>query len=252
MLVAVCLVAMMVPGAASAGGAASSWHVTPRLEHSEVTINGNDGEWDVASVTVDRQLDDGASVFAAIQWQQRNAASDAGLQLGGYGRTGNWNTQVSAEIAPGADFLPVWAFEAQADRAAGGNRRAGLGYRRMAFGDSNIGIWSPYMTFYRGDNELGVSYRFGRNANLDHDIRVVQLRAVAFRGKNQFGAYLARGDYLFDALGIPGGEGSGWSAYFALGHALTSKATLRLEVGKGAESDTFRQQSLAISLRYSP
>lgn len=242
----------MGPGAVRAEVPPATWHVTPRLEHSDVSVNGNDRDWNVASVTVDRQLGAGASVFAVIQRQQRDAASDSGAQLGGYGRFGDWNTLLTAELAPGADFMPVWAFEAQADRRVGGNRRAGLGYRRMSFSETNIGIWSPYMTFQRGNDELSVSYRFGRNAALDHDIRVVQVRAVAFRGKNQFGAYLARGDYLFDALGIPGGEGSGWSAYLALGHALTSKATLRLEVGKGAEADSFRQQSLAVSLRYSP
>ena len=64
--------------------------------------------------------------------------------------------------------------------------------------------------------------------------------------------YLAEGDYLFDALGLPGGSGSGWSANLAFARALTPNATIRLEAGQGVESDTFRQRSFAVSVRYTP
>jgi len=246
------LVATLVAGVAWAGEPPPSWHVTPRLEHSAVTVNGNEVEWNSASFTVDRALGDGASCFAGVQWQQRNNTSDAGVQLGGTRRIGEWKTAVAAELSPGADFLPTWALEVQADREVGKNLRGGLGARRMSIANTHITLWSPYVTYYRGNDEFGVAYRSGRNAGLDHDIRVLQLRAVATRGNNQFGAYLARGEYLFDALGVPGGQGSGWSAYIAVGHALTRKARLRMEVGQGSESRIFRQRSVALSFRYSP
>jgi hypothetical protein len=108
-----------------------------------------------------------------------------------------------------------------------------------------------YVTFYPGNDELAVPYLIGNNAAPDHDIRVLQVRSLAFRGKYQTSAYLAHGNYIFDVLGLPGASGSGWSATLAFAPALTNKTALRLELGQGVESDTFPQQSFAVSLRYS-
>ncbi len=251
-LFALLLAAAVVPSAASGQERITSWEVTPRFEYSDVTINGNEGQWSSVSLTIARQLGEGESVFASVQRQQRNAASDSGVQVGGYARIAEWNAMVLVEANPGASFLPRWAFNVQADHATTSNSRAGLGYRRLQFNDSEIDIWSPYVTFYRGNDEFAVSYLVGNNAALDHAIRVVQVRARAIRGKHQVSAYLAHGDYIFDALGLPGASGSGWSATLAFARALTNKTTLRLELGRGMESDTFRQQSFAVSLHYNP
>ncbi|MEO6226529.1 MAG: YaiO family outer membrane beta-barrel protein [Thermomonas sp.] len=251
-LFALHLAAAAVPGAAYGQQREPSWEVTPRFEYSDVTINDNEGQWMSSSLTIARHLNEGKSVFASVQQQQRNGTSDSGLQVGGYARIADWNAMALVEANPGASFLPRWAFSAQADHATSSNSRAGIGYRRLQFNDSEIDIWSPYVTFYRGNDELAVSYLVGNNAALDHTIRVVQVRALAIRGKHQISAYLAHGDYIFDALGLPGASGSGWSATLAFARALTNKTTLRLELGKGVESDTFRQQSFAVSLRYSP
>jgi len=251
-LFALLLAAVVVPGVASGQESVPSWEVTPRVEYSDVTINGNQGQWRSYSLMIARQLGEGESVFASVQRQQRNGDSDSGLQVGGYARLAEWDAMALVEANPGAGFLPRWAFTLKADHAASSNSRAGLGYRRLQFDASQIDIWSPYVTFYRGNDELGVSYLIGNNAALDHDIRVLQVRALVFRGKNQLGAYLAHGDYIFDALGLPGGSGSGWSATVVVARALTDRTTLRIELGKGTESSTFRQQSFALSLRYSP
>lgn len=246
------LAAALVSGAACGQESKPVWEVTPRFEYSDVTVNGNAGQWRSASLRIDHHLGEGESVFAQLQRQQRNGAGDSGLQAGGYARIAQWNAMGLVEANPGASFLPRWALTVQADHATSSNSRAGLGYRRLQFDASQIDIWSPYVTFYRGNDELAVSYLIGNNAALGHDIRVLQLRALAFRGRNQFGAYLAQGDYIFDALGLPGGSGSGWSATLVFARALTDRTTLRLELAKGAESKTFRQQSFAVSLRYSP
>ncbi len=215
-------------------------------------VNGNDGQWDSLSLAFERATAPGELVRASIGRQDRNGVTDSELHLAAYGRSGEWNASASVQSSPDPVFLPEWSYQLQVDRAIGGNRRAGAGYRRLQFNDSSLYLWSTHMTLYRGDNELGVEYRFGRNAALDHDIRVLQLRAVTFRDRNQLGVYLAHGDYLFDALGIPGGAGRGWSATLAFARTLTQSTTVRLEVGAGAEEDSFRQQTIAISLQYRP
>lgn len=244
--------AALSPGVARAAEGDAPWRITPRIEYSSVKINDNEGQWRTTSIMLERRLGDGESVFASVQRQRRNEASDAGLQLGGYARIAGWNAMALVEQNPGATFLPQQAYEVQLDHGAGLNRRVGLGYRKLRYRAGDIAIWSPQMTFYRGNDELGISYRVGRNAELDHDIRVLQLRALAIRERNQFGAYLARGNYIFDALGIPGTSGSGWSANLTFSRTLTSKAAIQMEIGQGMESDTFRQRSLGVSLRYSP
>ena len=231
----------------------SEWQVSPRVEYSDVVINGRDAQWRSHGVTLERSTAPGNAVFATLERQQRDDVSDDSLQVGVYRRFGQWNALAQAQITPDADFLPERTLEVQADRAVAPNLRAGLGYRRLDFSHSDIGIWSPQLAYYRGDDEFALAYKIGRNDTLDHDIRIVQLRALKAVGRNRVGVYLARGDYLFDALGLPGGGGSsGWSANLAYAHALNARATLRVELGRGMEADSFRQDSLAVSLQYRP
>ena len=243
----------LLPLQALAGTAEADWQVTPRIEHSDVVINGRDAQWRSQALTVERAAAPGDAVFATLERQQRDGVSDDSLQLGIYRRFGQWNALAQAQITPDADFLPGRTYEVQADRAIAPNLRAGLGYRRLDFSHGDIGIWSPQIAYYRGDDEFALAYKVGRNDTLDHDIRIVQLRALKAVGRNRVGVYLARGDYLFDALGLPGGGGSsGWSANLAYAHALNARATLRVELGRGSEADSFRQDSLAVSLQYRP
>ena len=237
---------------ACANEAPAAWQVVPRVEHSQVTVNGNDGRWDAWSVGVTRETGPGQRFAASLGRQDRNGLVDDEVHLSGSRRLGAWDATAAVQFSPDSVFLPEWGYQLQADRAAGHNRRAGVGYRRLRFDESTVHLGSAHMTLYRGDDELGIEYRFGRNAALDHDIRVVQLRATMLRGRNRFGVYLARGDYLFDALGIPGGDGDGWSANLAFARAITPSTTLRWEAGAGREADTFRQRSIAVSLQYSP
>lgn len=233
--------------------AEADWQVTPRIEHSDVVINGRDAQWRSHGVTFERASAPGDAVFATLERQQRDDVSDDSLQLGVYRRFGQWNALAQAQITPDADFLPERTFEVQADRAVASNLRAGLGYRRLDFSHSDIGIWSPQLAYYHSDDEFALAYKIGRNDTLDHDIRIVQLRALKAVGRHRIGVYLARGDYLFDALGLPGGGGSsGWSANLAYAHALNARTTLRVELGRGTEADSFRQDSLAVSLQYRP
>lgn len=246
------LLACLSAGGAWAAGPAATWSVTPRVEHSQVSINGNDGRWDAWSLSLARAQGPGRGIAATIGRQDRDGLSDDELHLSAHGRFGAWDASASVQSSPGPVFLPEWGYQLQVDRAAGANRRAGLGYRRLQFNDSSVHLGSAQMTFYRGDDELGVEYRLGRNAVLDHDIRVLQVRGAMLRGANRYGIYLARGQYLFDALGIPGGEGDGWSANVAYARDLTPRTTLRWELGAGGESDSFRQRSIAVSLQYRP
>lgn len=243
---------LLLPLPAMAEPGAAGWRVTPRIEHSDVVINGRDAQWRSAGVTVERATALGDAVFATLERQDRDGTSDDSLQVGAYRRFGDWNAFAQAQITPDADFLPERTFEVQADRAVAPNLRAGLGYRRLDFSHSDIGIWSPHIAYYRGDDEYALAYKIGRNDSLDHDIRIVQLRALKAVGRHRLSVYLARGDYLFDALGLPGGGGSGWSANLAYAHALNERATLRVELGRGSEADSFRQDSLTVSLQYRP
>lgn len=246
------LLTCLCAGGAWAAEPAATWSVTPRIEHSQVSINGNDGQWDAWSLSLARAQGPGRGMAATLGRQDRNGLSDDELHLSAHERFGAWDASASVQVSPDPVFLPEWGYQLQVDRAAGTNRRAGLGYRRLQFNDSSVHLGSAQMTFYSGDDEFGVEYRLGRNAALDHDIRVLQVRAAMLRGANRFGLYLARGQYLFDALGIPGAEGDGWSASAAYARDLTSKATLRWELGAGGESDSFRQRSIAVSLSYRP
>jgi YaiO family outer membrane protein len=251
-LTAVALAGCLWAEAAPARASDVAWQVTPRIEHSEVKVNGNEGQWDVWGVAVARGTGSGERVEAAVARHDRNGLVDDELQLTVDTRAGAWGAVAAIQLSTDADFLPEWGYRLQLDRAAGANRRAGVGYRRLQFAASSVNLGSAHMTFYRGDDELGIEYRLGRNAALDHDIRVLQVRASMLRGRNRVGVYLARGDYLFDALGIPGGNGSGWSANFAFARTITPSTTLRWELGAGGETDTFRQRSIALSLQYSP
>ncbi|WP_027082756.1 YaiO family outer membrane beta-barrel protein [Lysobacter sp. HA18] len=246
----VALVACLWAGAASAQAVEATWHVVPRIEHSNVTINGNDGRWDVWSIAGGRSTQAGNWFDAAVARQDRNGLVDDEAQLSAGTRIGAWDTSATVQVAPDANFLAQWGYELRAERAAGANRRAGLGYRRLLFKDSSVNLASAHATFYRGDGEFGVDYRFGRNPQLDHDIRVLQLHGVTQSGRNQLGVYVAGGDYLFDALGIPGGSGSGWSANVAYARTITQSTRIRFELGEGRETDTFRQHLIAISLQY--
>lgn len=237
---------------AFADGTPATWQVIPRVEHSDVTVNGNEGRWDAWSVGVARDTAPGQRLATTLARQDRNGLVDDEVHLSASGRMGAWDASAAVQFSPDPIYLPQWGYQLQVDHAAGRNRRAGVGYRRLRFNDSSVHLGSAQMTFHRGDDEFGVEYRFGRNAALDHDIRVVQLRAAMLRGRNRFGVYLARGDYLFDALGIPGGDGDGWSANLAFARAVTPSTTLRWEAGAGGEADTFRQRSIAVSLHYSP
>ncbi len=243
---------LLAPPHALAEPAAAAWQVTPRIEYSDVVINGRDAQWRSTGVTVERATAPGDAVFATLERQDRDGTGDDSLQLGVYRRFGDWNAFAQAQVTADADFLPERTFEVQADRAVAPNLRAGLGYRRLDFSHGEIGIWSPQLALYRGDDEYALAYKIGRNDTLDHDIRIVQLRALKAVGRHRLGVYLARGDYLFDALGLPGGGGSGWSANLAYAHALNERATLRVELGRGSETDSFRQDSLAVSLQYRP
>lgn len=239
-----------VSAAASEPGRA--WQLTPRIEHSQVTVNGNDGQWDAWSLAVAHVAASGSRIEGTIGRQDRNGLSDDELHLSTYARAGAWDATASVQISPDAHFLPEWSYELDVDRGVAAHVRAGAGYRRMQFDASSVNLVSTHATFYRGDDEWGVEYRFGRNAELDHDIRVLQAHAALLRGRNRFGAYLARGDYLFDALGIAGGSGRGWSATVAFARSLSPSTTLRVEAGAGGEADTFRQRTVAVSLQYSP
>lgn len=249
---ALAVLAGLGPGAAWADEPPATWAVSPRVEYSDVEVNGNDGRWEAWSLAAERSAGAGSTMRAAIGRQDRNGLTDDELHLGASGRAGDWHANASVQLSPDPVFLPEWGYQVQLDRAAGVNRRAGAGYRRLRFRDSSVHLASAHMTFYRGDDEFGVEYRFGRNAVLDHDIRVVQLRAALLRGRNRFGVYLAQGDYLFDALGVPGGDGAGWSATMAFARSITPSTLVRLEAGSGRESDTFRQQSIALSVHYRP
>lgn len=249
---ALVLAGLLLAGAATAAEPTPAWQWVPRVEHSEVEVNGNDGRWDAWSLSLVRDTAPGEGLQATVARQERNGLADDELQFSAYGRAGDWGATATVQLSPDPVFLPEWGYQVLVDRAAGANRRAGAGYRRLQFNESRVHLGSAQMTFYRGDDEVGFEYRFGRNAALDHDIRVVQLRAATSRGANRFGVYLARGDYLFDALGIPGGEGDGWSANVACARELSPKATLRWELGAGGESDSFRQRSIALSLQYRP
>lgn len=246
------LLLCLLSAAAVAGEPHSIWQVTPRIEHSQVVVNRNAGQWDAWSVELAHATAPGDWLRASFGRQTRNGFSDSELHLSADWRLGAWNASTSVQASPDPVFLPRWAYQADVDHAIGRNSRAGAGYRQMQFNDSSVQLWSTHATFYRGDDELGVEYRFGRNAVLDHDIRVLQVRAVKVSGRNQLAVYLARGDYLFDALGIPGGQGSGWSATFAFAHAVTSSTTVRWELGAGGEADVFRQRSFAVSVQYRP
>ena len=247
-------IALLVAAAWGAPAAAQdvAWQVTPRVERSDVSVRGNDGRWDAWSVVAARVAGPGQQVGASLARQDRNGRVDDELQLFASGRRGGWGASASIQASTDPVFLPRWGYQLQVDRSVGRNRSAGLGYRTLRFNGSRVHLGSAHMVFYRGDDELGVEYRFGRNAALDHDIRVVQARAVMFRGRNRLGLYLARGDYLFDALGIPGGDGAGWAAHAAFARSITPTTTLQWEVGAGGEADVFRQRSIAVSVRYSP
>lgn len=247
-----CLVACLCAGTVSADEAGATWQVVPRAEHSHVTVNGNDGEWNAWSLGLARDSGAGRRFAATIARQDRNGLSDDELHVSASARAGAWDATATVQISPDPVFLPEWGYHVQVERAAGANRRAGVGYRTLQFNDSRVHLRSAHATFYRGDDELGIEYRVGRNAALDHDIRVLQARAAMIRGRNRFAVYVARGDYLFDALGIPGGDGDGWSANVAYARAITPSTTLRWELGAGGEADTFRQRSVAVSLHYSP
>lgn len=248
----IALLACLASATVSAADAPATWQVSPRVEHSQVVVNGNDGQWDAWSLALARTAGPGRRLEATVAREDRNGNADTLLQLAANGRAGGWATTAAVQLSPDPVFLPRWGYEVQADHPAGRNRSAGAGYRHLRFNDSSVDLWSTHMTFYRGDDELGVEYRFGRNDVLDHDIRVLQLRGAMLRGRNRFGLYLARGDYLFDALGIPGGQGRGWSANAAYARALTPTTTLRWELGTGSEADVFRQRSIAMSVQYSP
>jgi len=230
----------------------SRWQVTPRAEYSRVQVNGIDADWSTAELRVQRALGTRHTLFGLAQQQRRGDQGDRAFQLGAYSRFGQWSTLVFGQYTGSPEFLPEWSFEAQADRPAGRNRRAGLGFRRLEFSDTTIDIWSPYMAFYRGVDELSVSYRVGHNPRLDHDIRIFQLRARLPRGANEYAFYLARGDYIFDALGIAGADGAGWSATVAWVRELNAQFSLRMELGAGRESDSFRQRNIALSLQFIP
>lgn len=246
------LLACLWAGAAAAAGSTPAWQWTPRVEHSQVEVNGRDGRWDAWSLTLAHTTAPGEGLSASVGRQDRNGFSDDEVQVSAWQRLGAWDATATLQSSPDALFLPEWGYQLQVERAAGERRRAGGGYRRLQFRDSSVQLVSAHMNFYRGDDELGVEYRLGRNAVLDHDIRVLQVRASRLRGPNQVALYLTRGDYLFDALGIPGGEGEGWSASLAFARALTPSTTLRWELGAGGESDTFRQRSIAVSVQYRP
>lgn len=248
----VALIACLWAGAAPAQDAGAAWQVVPRVEHSDVAVNGNDGQWDVWSLAAARSAGPGRRIEGSVARHDRNGLTDDEFRLSAGTRVGAWDATAAVQVSPDADFLPESGYEVQVDRAAGANRRAGVGYRRLRFDASSVNLGSAHMTFYRGNDELGVECRFGRNATLDHDIRVLQVRAAILRGRDRFAVYLARGDYLFDALGIPGGDGSGWSANVAYARAITPSTTVRWELGAGGETDTFRQRTMAVSLQYSP
>ena len=232
---------------------AADWRLTPRIEYSDVAINGRDAQWRSNGLSIERTSAPGDTVFAVLERQDRDGVSDQNLQFGAYRRFGDWNAFAQLGFAPGADFLPECTYEVQADRTVATNLRAGLGYRRLEFSHSDVDIWSPQLAYFRGDDEYALAYKIGRNDTLDHDIRILQLRALRAVGRHRVGLYLARGDYLFDALGLPGaGGGSGWSANLSYAHALNERATLRVELGRGAEADSFRQDSLAVSLQFRP
>lgn len=251
-LAAVALLAGVHNACAVAGETPPAWQVTPRVERSDVVVNGVDGRWDAWSVAVARDAGAGQRVSASVGRQDRNGLTDEELHLAASGRAAGWDATATVRHSPEAVFLPEWGYQVQVERAAGRHRRAGAGYQRMRFAASSVHLASAHVTFYRGDDEFAVEYRAGRNAVLDHDIRVLQLRAALLRGRNRFAAYLAHGDYLFDALGIPGGQGEGWSANVGYTRAVGPSTHLRVDLGAGGESDAFRQRTIAISVQYSP
>lgn len=245
------IVLLAALSALDAHGAEAAWQVTPRIEHSQVEVNGNGGTWDAWGVTVTRR--DGTSgIGAALGRQERNGLADDELHLSASTRLGGWDASAALQRTVDPDFLPEWGYQVQVERGAGRHRRAGAGYRRLQFADSSVHLVSAHMTFHRGNDEYGIEYRLGRNAVLDHDIRVLQLRAAWLRGRNRVGAYLAHGDYLFDALGVRGAEGEGWSATLALARDVTPSTTVRWELGAGGEADSFRQRTMALSVQYRP
>src|SRR5574343_579166 len=77
---------LLAPPHALAEPAAAAWQVTPRIEYSDVVINGRDAQWRSTGVTVERATAPGDAVFATLERQDRDGTGDDSLQLGVYRR----------------------------------------------------------------------------------------------------------------------------------------------------------------------
>lgn len=239
-------------GHAAADARDDDWWLRPRAEFSSVRVAGVAGSWRQSGLDLERHFASGHRLFAGYLRQSRGALDDDAVRVGGTLARGAWQFHGAVQASGSPTFLPRHALDLGAERRVAPGLRAGLGYRRLDFRAGAIGIWSPQLTWNRGDDEYGVTYLNGSNPGPDHAIRIVQLRAVKFWDATQFGAYLAHGDYIFDALGIPDGDGRGWSATLTMARRIHRRLDLRVELSAGAETGGFRQHAIGLALGYSP
>lgn len=240
-------VALMVLPARADG----AWYGELRTEPSSVHIHGHGVTWWTSRAQLGFRDDPRGAAFGAVEVQRRGELTDSSLQAGGHRRLGDWTVGGQASVGLDAVFVPELAVEAQLSRRMVGGFVAQLGYRHLRFVPTDVDLVSPAAFYYFASGWVEARFDAGRNHAFDHDIRVGLLRARWDRsGKWAAGVGLAVGQYLYDALGVIGGDGGdGWTAFVHGELRLSPRDALRLDLSAGEEGPAFRQRSVGLSYR---
>lgn len=229
--------------------AEGSWYGEARTEPSAVNLGGTPSTWWTNRLQAGTREEAGA-LFLAAESQTRDSGTDVSVSGGGHRRLGAWT--LSGEAGAGIDalFVPRLALEARVARIVAGTLVAQLGYRYLDFPTSTVSIVSPSASYYFPRGWVELRFDAGRNASLDHDIRVAVLSG-RWDGKGSLsaGGGAAYGDFLYDALGVPGPGGRGWNVHVFGEVRLDPRSTLRLDLAAGQEEPSFRQRTLGLAFR---
>lgn len=245
---AIALLAVLAPGAAVAGEAATQL-VGGGVEYSRVHVGSRELHWRSHLLQWERRAD-GSGQFALLERRERDHASDRVLQAGAFRVWRHWTLAGQLEAGTGAGFAPRRAAEAHVGWRVRPDAVVRLGRRHAAYPDSTLRLWALSGLYYRGDAEWELGLRHGSSGTPRQRIAFGLARGQWNCGTRfACGVRLSAGRNVFGADEVGFDTGSGWIGGVHAEYRFGAGHRLRLDLGTG-RGDRFRQDTIGLSYRH--